>query len=62
MVFRGTEGISEIEFWQDGKWPKDDIVWPEDVYGTVIEEDLDEQAEEAHEAEEATEAQKAIEA
>ena len=32
IVFKGQEMISEIEFWAHGKWPEDEIVWPEDVF------------------------------
>lgn len=39
IVFKGNDNsIAEVEFWRDGAWPKDDIIWPEDVYddGEVI--------------------------
>lgn len=32
IVFKGTDGIAEVEFWKHGRWPTDVIVWPEDVY------------------------------
>jgi hypothetical protein len=32
IVFKGTDGIGEVEFWKHGTWPAEDIVWPEDVY------------------------------
>lgn len=32
LVFKRPEEISEVEFWPAGKWPEDNIIWPEDVY------------------------------
>lgn len=32
IVFKKQDEIQEIEFWRDGRWPQDDVVWPEDVY------------------------------
>jgi hypothetical protein len=33
VVMRNKEEIAEVEFWADGHWPKDGIIFPEDVYG-----------------------------
>lgn len=39
IVFKKQDEIQEIEFWRDGYWPQEGIIWPEDVYddGEVIE-------------------------
>jgi hypothetical protein len=32
FVFRKQDEIQEVEFWRDGQWDEDGIIWPEDVY------------------------------
>ena len=31
VIYSSAGNISEVEYWQDGLWPKADIVWPEDI-------------------------------
>ncbi len=33
FAFHTNEVISEIEFWPDGKWPTDNVIFPEEVVG-----------------------------
>ena len=33
------ENPSEVEFWQEGQWPKDQIIWPWDVAKMIQEEE-----------------------
>jgi len=32
LVMRNAEEIAEVEFWPDGQWPKDNVIFPEDVF------------------------------
>jgi hypothetical protein len=39
LVMRNNEEISEVEFWADGSWPKNDVIFPEDVYDAELNEE-----------------------
>jgi hypothetical protein len=44
IIMRNREEISEVEFWRDGQWDEEGIIWPEDVWDTtaeLLEEDDD---------------------
>jgi len=31
LVFSSGDGVGEVEFWPDGEWSEDDVVWPEEI-------------------------------
>lgn len=31
MVFNNSGGLQEIEFWPEGSWSTENVIWPEDI-------------------------------
>jgi hypothetical protein len=31
LVFNNSNNIQEVEFWRDGEWSQDSIIWPEEI-------------------------------
>ena len=31
LVFNNSNNIQEVEFWADGAWSQDSIIWPEEL-------------------------------